>query len=176
MRRVVLALVCAGLLAAAYVPAAVSLTAVPVSGAMVGVEDLDDGVEKVTGAPTLGTPVGDIPFTVLSKRDMGLRMEVDGSAYLAGFHTNWFGYQLNVRTWHGAGHGTARIDPTAYPGGWFDCAINYVYAGGFPPSWNGLQVCHGRGTLDGVQLRLEVAHDSLTFATSFAGHAFVPGE
>lgn len=174
MRRVVLALVCAGLLAAAYVPAAVSLTAVPVNGAMVGVEFVDDGVEKVTGAPTI-TPFGEVPFTVLSKRDMVLRMEVAGSSYVAGLHTNWFDYQLNVRTWHGAGQGTARIDPTAFPGGWFDCAINYVYVGGFPPSWNGLQVCHGRGTLDGVQLRLDVAHDSLSFETTFTGFVFVPG-
>ena len=50
-----------------------------------------------------------------------------------------------------------------------------VYIGGFPPGWRGLDVCKGQGTLDGVQMRLHIEHDSITFRTTFTGFVFVPG-
>jgi hypothetical protein len=122
-----------------------------------------------------------VPFTVYSKRDMVLKQELipdsggAGADYVAGIETSHFGYQLNVRTWHGSGFGDTRIDPAGYPDGWFTCSMSYVYTGSFPPAWQGGEVCHGRGTLDGVQLHLDVAHDSLTFETTFSGHVLVPG-
>jgi hypothetical protein len=181
MRRLALAFVCAGLLAAAYAPAASAATVLPVSGQMVVVGDfISDGVEGMRGAPTAGTPIGDVPFTVYSKRDMVLKSElipdpgVSGYDYVAGIETSHFGYQLNFRTWHGSGFGSTRIEPAAYPAGWFTCSLSYVYVGGFPPAWRGHEVCHGQGTLDGVQLRLDLAHDSLTFETTFTGYVLMP--
>lgn len=181
MRRLALAFVCAGLLAAAYAPAATAVTILPVSGEEVIVEWTDDGVESWHGAPLYGTPWGDVPGTVFMKRDMVLTLEMvtapgPGHDYVAGINTSSFGFQLNLRTWHGAGSGRVRIDPAAYaPGGWFDCSFTEVYVGGFPPGWRGLDVCKGQGTLDGVQLRLHIEHDSITFHTMFTGFVFVPG-
>ena len=65
MRRLALAFVCAGLLAAAYAPAAAAVTVLPVSGQVVVVDWTDDGVEAFHGAPT-STPFGDVPWTVYS--------------------------------------------------------------------------------------------------------------
>ena len=181
MRRLVLALASAGLLAVAYAPAATAATVLPVSGQMVVVDWISDGVEGMHGAPKAGTPIGDVLFTVYSKRDMVLKSELipdpgaAGYDYIAGVETSRFGYQLNFRTWHGSGFGTTRIEPEAYPAGWFTCSLSYVYVGGFPPAWRGHEVCHGQGTLDGVQLRLDLAHDSTTFETTFTGYVFMPG-
>lgn len=176
---IVLALLAAAVAAVPSVStrdAVAGVTFTQVSGEVVGFEFVAEGTEAWRGAPVLGTPWGDMPGTVYSKRDMVLMLEVAGGDYIAGVHTSEFGYELNFRTWSGAGFGTVRIDPTAYsPSGWFDCRQSYAYAGGFPPSWSGPIICQGSGTLDGVQLRLHVEHDSQAFTTTFDGYAFAPG-
>jgi hypothetical protein len=74
MRRLALAFVCAGLLAAAYAPAAAAVTVLPVSGEEVVVDWTAEGVESWHGAPLYGTPAGDLPGTVYVKRDMVLTL------------------------------------------------------------------------------------------------------
>ena len=79
----------------------------------------------------------------------------------------------------GGASGTTRLEPTAYPGGWFDCAYQAAYSGIFPPgapNWTGHLVCKGDGSLDGVQLRLNLAFEAFTWTTTFEGYVFVPGD
>jgi hypothetical protein len=139
--------------------AAATTTKVPVAAHEELAFEADPGTYGMTG-------------TVVWARDMIWVANVTGDPYLAGTDRIVINYDLDLATGSGELWGKNRLDPTAYPGGHFDCSwtatfVDYV--------WAGRVVCHGDGSLDGRQLRLQIVAQPGGTVDDLSGYTFVPG-
>jgi hypothetical protein len=89
---------------------------------------------------------------------------------VTGWDTVVINFDLALDAWEGTLWGKDRLEPTAYPDGWYDCTWQGTWNPDEPWAWAGKVVCHGGGTLRGWQLRYEMGS-----VPEIAGYAFLPG-
>jgi hypothetical protein len=161
MRRSGIALMLGAVLMLALAPAAVATTTKePVAAHEELASVIDPGIQGMTG-------------TVAWARDMIWVADVTGDPYLAGTDRIAINYDLDLVTGSGTLWGKNRFDPTAYPGGHFDCSWSATFVDFV---WAGHVVCHGDGSLDGRQLRLEIVAAPGGTADDLSGYTFVPAD
>lgn len=160
MRRFFTFAVVATVLALALAPvAAGKTTRVPVQA-----------FEYVSAPPFMGDY--SLRGNVESIRGMVLTYTVTGSDLLAGTDTVVVNYNLNLKSGSGALWGTNRLEPSAHPGGHFDCSWQGTFHNF---AWTGKTVCHGAGSLRGWQLRVAILPEPGGMEATVDGFAFLPG-
>ncbi len=160
MRRFI-ALVAAGaVLTLALAPAATAKTTrVPVDG--------NEVLAEVTSAGSMA-----MDGSIVSLRGAVWVFSAAGSDLIAGTDTVVINYDIDTATGMGSLWGKNRIEPTAHPGGRFDCSWTGTFV---LTHWTGNGVCHGAGSLDRWQLRLTIVAEPGGEADTLGGFAFLPG-
>jgi hypothetical protein len=160
MRKSIMIIATAGVLALALAPAAVAKTTpVPVNA--------DEALSEVVAGGSSA-----MHGKTLSVRDAVWVTTVTGNDLLAGTDMLVINYELNTVTGSGALWGTNVIEPSAYPDGRFDCSWIGIFDDFV---WTGRTVCHGAGSLAGWQLRLAILAEPGGQADVLDGYAFLPG-
>jgi hypothetical protein len=159
MKRLVMALVAAGLLVATSATAAVATTTkTEAAGTAMFREVLNPGISSMTGS-------------VLSVR--GLVQLEDGlwnSPYLTGPQVDIINYDLDLLTGRGELWGGGHHSPTAVSDGGWDCIFHAVFV---DYAYSGKGVCHGTGTLHTWQWRVDM--HQIDGGSAFTGYFFQPG-
>lgn len=131
---------------------------------------------QVEGYETLSEVVSEgsmsMAGSVVSVRGIVWIYTQTGHRMLSGTDRVVINYDLDLATGSGELWGKNRIDPTAYPGGHFDCSWHGTFV---DYAWTGKVVCHGDGSLRGWQLRLALLPEPGGEADTTVGFAFLPG-
>jgi hypothetical protein len=160
MKRLVMAVVTAGLLVVASA-----------TGAVAGTTKVD-----VTGTATITHMIPGTDTWAGSVESMrGMVLEEDGvwsSSYLTGPQVGTVNFDLDWATGRGEMWGSEHHDVTAVPGGGWDCTFQATLVD-FVATGKG--VCHGTGTLHTWQWRADVHMIWGSPVTEFTGYFFEPG-
>lgn len=148
MKRFGLALVIAALLVVASAPAALATTTRTPS----------TGAEILMGIDDWGSVVNDGKTeTLRGMEDHALLFDTPGWAPIA-TQTAVVNYDRDLASQRGSIWGTSHLMPLGSPDGWFDCSWHGTYIPGTAfADWAGKSVCHGFGTLEGWQMRSDIA-------------------
>jgi hypothetical protein len=161
MKRLVMVLVVAGLLAATTASGAVARTTkIEVAGTATFNHPIDPGTT---------TKVGSVEFV------RGLVMAEDGvwnSPYLTGPEIDTINWVIDYATGRGLLWGSGHHDVTAVPGGGWDCRFLATVV---DFSATGKGTCHGTGTLRTWQWRVDMHYVWGNNFTDFTGYFFEPG-
>ena len=128
MRRFIVLVGAAAVLTLAVAPvAAAKTTRVQVQGYETLLVQESDGRVSQVGS-------------VVAVRDQVSVYTATGDAMLAGLDRVLINYRLDLATGSGELWGKNRLNPTAYPGGHFECSWNGKFVN---YGWTGKVVCHG---------------------------------
>ncbi len=160
MRRFIGLVAVVAVLTLALAPAATAnTTRVPVDGNEVLTEITSEGSMAMDGS-------------IASLRGAVWVFSATGSDLIAGKDTIVINYDIDVATGLGTLWGKNWIEPTAHPGGRFDCSWTGTFVS---THWTGNGVCHGVGSLHRWQLRLTIVAAPGGTADTLGGFAFLPG-
>lgn len=163
MKRLLVALVVAGLLGALSAPAAMATTTRIQTIATTGSSEIrNPGTRWYTGS---GDQVEHVRGMVM------LEMKNWNSPYALGPAYNTINWDLNLSTGRGAIWGSAVHYPTAFPGSEWHCSFRMPFdgAGGYA----GKGVCQGTGELAGWQWRVDLV--VAPWGSTASGYIFKPG-
>ncbi|MGD0863479.1 MAG: hypothetical protein ABSA21_12120 [Candidatus Limnocylindrales bacterium] len=159
MKRFGLALVLAGLLAAAAAPAALGCTT------RFAVYDKETTVAVVS--PGVTTQNGSV---ISVRRMVQTSADASTSAFVTGTSTAVVNLDLDLATGNGKIWGAEVKRPTAYPHGSWQCHFSGTFVSG---TWTGKGSCDGIGSLRGWRYTADLAQvDPFVVAT---GHVFRAG-
>lgn len=160
MRRLLLALAAAALLALTLAPAALATTTrTETWGTEQVIYVYDPGAVAVDG-------------TTFSLRGMHDLATVTGS--VSGMQEGWVNYDIDVVTFEGELWGTSYLVPAGVTDGGMACTWHGTFTKGtYGAAWTGKSVCHGDGSLTGLQSRSDVT--SVPGGSTFVGYSFTPG-